>query len=128
MDLSARSLDAIVLVKVYHDLYWVATGNDWPKVDAQAALDSLVRALKPGGILLLVDHSAKAGTGNSDTSRLHRIDEQFARRDFESRGLKVVRTSDLLRRADDRRDQISYKEPMLGKTDPFVMAFRKGSA
>jgi predicted methyltransferase len=46
-------------------------------------------------------------------------------KDFESHGLKLTGKSDLLRRADDARDQISYKGPMLGKTDRFILVFRK---
>jgi predicted methyltransferase len=57
---------------------------------------------------------------------LHRIDEAFAIKDFEARGLKVVATSDLLRKPEDPREQITYKGPMLGKTDRFVVVFRKG--
>jgi predicted methyltransferase len=126
VDLAPGSFDAILLVKVYHDLYWVDTDKaNWPDVDTKVALDAITRALKPGGILLLVDHSAKAGTGKSAASSLHRIDEAFARKDFESRGLKVVATSNALRRTDDARDQISYKGPVLGKTDRFVLVFRK---
>jgi len=37
-------------------------------------------------VLLLVDHSAKAGTGSTDAGRIHRIDEEYARRAFEKRG------------------------------------------
>lgn len=129
MNLETNSLDAIVLSKVYHDLYWVdaegATQGLWPKLDTSSVLDQLVHALKRGGIVLLIDDSAKAGRGNADASSLHRIEEAFARQDFEKRGLKVVASSDLLRRADDPREQISYKEPMLGKTDRFVLVFRK---
>jgi len=88
-------------------------------------LDQLVRALKPGGVLLLVDHSAKAGSGNTAATSLHRIDESFAVRDFEARGLKVVAKSDLLRRPEDARAEISYKGAALGKTDRFVLVFRK---
>jgi hypothetical protein len=33
--------------------------------------------------------------------------------------------SDLLRRPDDARDQVSYRAPMLGKTDGFVLVFHK---
>ena len=47
--------------------------------------------------MLLVDHSAKPGTGSADAGRLHRIDEAFAIRDFEAHGLKVVAKSDILR-------------------------------
>jgi predicted methyltransferase len=127
MNLAPASLDAVFLIKVYHDLYWVDSEGVWPKVDAGGVLDQLVRALKPGGVLLLVDHSAKAGSGNTAASGLHRIEESYAVKDFESRGLKIAAKSDLLRRPDDARDQISYKGPALGKTDRFVLVFRKPS-
>ncbi len=125
MNLKARSLDAVLLIKVYHDLYWVDSGGDWPKIDTAGVLDQLARALKPGGILLLVDHSAKAGSGSSAASGLHRIEESYAVKDFESRGFKVVAKSDLLRRPDDARDLVSYKGAALGRTDRFVLVFRK---
>lgn len=127
MSLAANSLDAIVLSKVYHDLYWVDTTGAWPKFDTSGVLDQLVAALKPGGVLLLVDHSAKAGRGSGDASTLHRIEESFAQHDFEKRGLHVVAHSNALRMPDDKRDMISYKPPMLYKTDRFVLVFRKGS-
>jgi predicted methyltransferase len=125
MNLAPESLDAIFLIKVYHDLYWVDSEGVWPKIDTRGVLDQLARALKPGGVLLLVDHSAKAGSGSTAASALHRIEESHAIADFESRGLKVAAKSDLLRRPDDARDQVSYKGPMLGKTDRFVLVFRK---
>jgi predicted methyltransferase len=124
MGLKDASLDAIVMVKVYHDLYWVDPGN-WPKIDVPSVLDQLARSLKPGGILLVVDHSAKAGSGNSDAGSLHRIDEEFMRKDFESHGFKFVSKSDFLRRPDDKRDQVSYKPPIVGQTDRFVYVFHK---
>jgi predicted methyltransferase len=101
MNLAPASLDAVFLVKVYHDLYWVdPQGLDseglWPKID----------------------------TGSVPSS-LHRIDESYAIKDFESRGLKVVARSDVLKMPDDARDQVSYKGPALGKTDRFVLLFRK---
>ena len=128
MNLAANSLDGIVLSKVYHDLYWVDTTGIWPKFDTSGVLDQLVRSLKPGGVLLLVDHSAQTGHGSADASALHRIEEAYARQDFEKRGLHVMATSDLLQRPEDARDQISYKPPMLGKTDRFVLVFRKSAA
>jgi predicted methyltransferase len=129
LELADGSLDALLLVKVYHDLYWVDTDKkNWPTVDTPAVLDKLVRTLKPGGTLVIVDHSAKPGAGTSDASSLHRIDEAYALHDFESRGLKLVAKSDALRRPDDPRTQVSYKEPILGKTDRFVLIFRKQAA
>jgi len=125
MNLPAHSLDAVLLIKVYHDLYWVSPKDKWPAIDVDAVLTQLARALKPGGKLLLVDHSAKEGTGASAAGSLHRIDEGYAIKDFEAHGFKVVAKSDLLRRADDARDQLTYKGPMVGKTDRFVVVFRK---
>jgi predicted methyltransferase len=127
MGLKDSSLDAIIMIKVYHDLYWVDPANGWPKIDVPSVLDQLARALKPGGALLVVDHSAKAGSGSNDAGSLHRIDEEFMRKDFQSHGFKFVSKSDFLRRPDDKRDQISYKPPIVGQTDRFVYVFRKDS-
>jgi predicted methyltransferase len=127
MKLAAGSLDAVLLVKVYHDMYWVDNkpNGPWPKIDVESVLDQLSKALKPGGVLLLEDHSAKAGTGTADAGSLHRIDQAFAVKDFEAHGFKVVGKSDLLKMSGDARDQLSYKGPMLGKTDRFVLLLRK---
>ena len=125
LGLPARSLDAILLIKVYHDLYWQPDKGPWPKINPDEVLTEIARVVRPGGILLLVDHSAKPGTGSADAGRLHRIDEQFARRDFEKHGFIFVRSSEVLRRPDDPRDMITYKGEMVGKTDRFVMVFRR---
>lgn len=127
LDVPDHSLDAVLLVKAYHDFY--AIDDDpkagWPRFDVGRVVGEIARVLKPGGILLLVDHSAKAGTGTSAATPLHRIDEAYARQEFEKHGFALVRSSDVLRRPDDRRDAISYKGPMVGKTDRFVLVFRK---
>lgn len=125
LDLPDRSLDAILLVKVYHDFYWVDKDNEWPKMDPNVVLNEVARVLKPGGTLLLVDHSAKPGTGSSDAGTLHRIDEAYARSDFEKHGFKYVAQSDVLRHPEDARDALTYEGPMVGKTDRFVLVFRK---
>lgn len=125
LELGNNSLDAVLLIKVYHDLYWPGPDGPWPKFDPVAVLDQLVAALKPGGVLLLVDHSARPGTGHSQAGILHRIDEDFARQDFMSRGLELVEHPDLLRNPSDQRNLVSFKRPILGKTDRFVLVFRK---
>jgi predicted methyltransferase len=127
LDLPDHSLDAAVLIKIYHDLYWVDSDPKtvWPKMDPSVVLDQLARVLKPGGILLVEDHSAKAGTGSADAGRLHRIDEAYSVKDFEKHGFELVGKSDLLRRPDDQRELVSYTPPGLGKTDRFLLVFHK---
>ena len=130
LDLPDHSLDALLLIKVYHDFYWIDTDPKavWPKMDAAVVLDQLTRVLKPGGVVLLEDHSAKAGTGSADAGTLHRIDEAYTVRDFEKRGFKLIGKSDLLRRPQDERTLVSYTPPGLGKTDRFVLVFRKNAS
>jgi predicted methyltransferase len=125
MNLGAGTLDAVLMIKIYHDLYWVDPKGHWPKVDVPAVLDQLARALKPGGVLLVVDHSARAGTGKAEASRLHRIEEAFAKQDIESHGFELVGHSDTLRKPEDKRDLLSYEGPGYGHTDRFALVFRK---
>ena len=91
-------------------------------------LDQLARVLKPGGVVLLEDHSAKAGTGSAVAGTLHRIDEAYTVQDFEKHGFKLIAKSDLLRRPQDKRNLVSYTPPGLGKTDRFVLVFRKNAS
>jgi predicted methyltransferase len=130
LDLADHSLDALLLIKVYHDLYWVDTKPNtiWPKMNPGLVLDQLTRVLKPGGLLLVEDHSAKSGTGNADAGTLHRIDEAYTVQDFEKRGFKLIGKSDILRRPDDKRELVSYTPPGLGKTDRFLLVFRKSAS
>ena len=125
--LKDKSVDAVVLSKAYHDLYWVDDDpkDNWPKFDVPRVLGEIARIVRPGGIVLLVDHSAKPGTGSSAATSLHRIDEQYAQADFEKAGFSVLARSELLRRPEDARDQVTYKGPMVGKTDRFVLVLRR---
>lgn len=118
-------LDGAVTVMSYHDLYWVDEKMGWPKVDAGQFLDQVVRALKPGGVLLVVDHSAKPGTGSSDAQTLHRIDEQFTIADFRKHGLQWEAAIPVLRNPADDRSKNVFDPAIRGKTDRFVHLYRK---
>lgn len=124
MQLGDGRFDAILLIKVYHDLYWVQPDSVWPPIKVPVVLDEIRRALKPGGILVLVDHSAISGRGAGDAGSIHRMDEAYARHEFEALGFKVIASSDVLRHPEDHRDLITYKGPMVGKTDRFVLILR----
>ena len=118
-------LDGAVIVMSYHDLYWVDDKQGWPKIDAGQFLEQIVRALKPGGVLLVVDHSAKQGSGSADAQTLHRIDEQFAIADFRKHGLAWEAAIPVLRHADDDRSKNVFDPAIRGKTDRFVHLYRK---
>ena len=79
MKLGTATLDAAIIVMSYHDLYYVDEKDGWPAVDAGKFLDQIHAALKPSGAFIIVDHSAKAGTGSAAAQELHRIDEEFTK-------------------------------------------------
>ena len=61
----------------------------------------LFAALKPGGVLVIADHAAKAGADISVGKSLHRIDEAVLRREVEAAGFKLVAEGDFWRHPDD---------------------------
>ena len=123
LDLGEGTLDAALIIMSYHDLYFI--DNDWPTIDAGAFMGQIVTALKPGGRLLIVDHSAAAGSGTSVAQTLHRIEEAEARRQIEGFGLNYLTGSDALRNAEDDLTLNVFDEAIAGKTDRFVLVFEK---
>jgi predicted methyltransferase len=85
----------------------------------------LYAALKPGGMLVIADHSAKAGEGVSVGKTLHRIEESVLRREVEAAGFKLAAEGDFLRHPDDTRD-FSVNRPT-GPVDEFVLRFQKAN-
>jgi len=118
-------LDGAVIVMSYHDLYWVDEKEGWPKIDAGRFLDQITRALKPGGVLLVVDHSAKDGTGSADAQTLHRIEEKFTIADFRKHGLEWDAAIPVLRNPGDDRSKNVFDSAIRGRTDRFVHLYRK---
>jgi predicted methyltransferase len=114
-------LDTIVTVMNLHDLYIDAV----PEGTGAKAIAALYAALKPGGTLLVVDHSARDGSGTSDTNALHRIDKQAAIAALTAAGFVLDGESDLYRRADDPRTANVFDPSVQGKTDQFALRLRK---
>ncbi len=109
----------------YHDFKNVKVGDG----DGAAAINAAAfRALKPGGLYLIVDHDTAAGAGASQTSTLHRIEGALVRREVESAGFRLDGQSDLLRHPADDHSIKVQETGIRGKTDQFVLRFRKPKA
>jgi predicted methyltransferase len=93
-------------------------------VDRAAMNRKLYAALKPGGALVIADHSAKAGDGTTVGKTLHRIEEEALRREIESAGFKLVGQGDFWRHPEDTRD-FSIQPPPNKLVDEFVLKFQK---
>jgi len=106
----------------YHDFKNSKQGD----TDAAALFNQAAfKALKPGGIYLIVDHQAAPGAGASVTSTLHRIESVVVKREVESAGFRLDGESDLLRHAADDHSLGVVETGIRGKTDQFILRFRK---
>jgi predicted methyltransferase len=111
-----RDLDLITFFFFYHDTTYM-------EVDRAEMNRKLYAALKPGGMLVIADHSARAGDGATVGKTLHRIEEAVLRGEVEAAGFRLVAEGDFLRHPEDARD-FSVNRPT-GPVDEFVLKFRK---
>jgi len=112
-----RDLDLITFLFFYHDTTYMP-------VDRAEMNRKLYAALKPGGILVIADHSARAGDGTSVGKTFHRIEESTLRREIEAAGFKLVAEGDFWRHPEDPRD-FSIQPPSGRAVDEFVLKFQK---
>ena len=109
-------LDLITFLFYYHDTTYM-------NVD-RAQMDSkMFAALKPGGYLVLADHSAAPGSDISVGKSLHRIDEAVVRKELEAAGFKFVAEADFWRVPGDTHDFSSLRPP--SPVDAFVLKYQK---
>jgi predicted methyltransferase len=111
-----RNLDLITFFFAYHDMTYM-------QVDRAEMNRKLFAALKPGGYLVIADHSAKTGDGAVVGKTYHRIEEAVLRKEIESAGFKLVATGDFLRHPEDTRDVIVFRAPTA--VDEFVLKYQK---
>lgn len=125
IDLPPASVDAALLILAYHDVY-VAADENWPEIDHQQMLAAIFEALKPGGVLGVVDHTARPGGDPADVATaLHRIDEAVVIRDLERAGFTLEERSGVLRNPSDDYDKRVFDPGVRGRTDRFILRFRK---
>ena len=126
LNFTAQSLDAVLMSMIYHDLYWHQSNVDWGPIDIYALLNQLHAALKPGGVVCVIDHHAGPGIDPHQSAiATHRIDRAMVLKDFLAVGFVLDAESDVLRNpADDH--QLSVFDPKIsGKTDQFILRFRR---
>ncbi len=123
--LPSNTLDRVLMNMVYHDTYWFQDGVDWGPVDHQDFLRRIRDALKPGGLLLLVDHVGDSGQDPYVAAyEYHRIDPQVIQSDLEEAGFELIETHELLRNPADNYKLSVFDEAVYRRTDRIVWLFR----
>ncbi|HET7299572.1 MAG TPA: class I SAM-dependent methyltransferase [Oleiagrimonas sp.] len=117
--LSAPSkADVVFTSQNYHDYHNMG-------IDIAAFDKSVFDALKPGGVFIVIDHAAPAGSGTSDTDTLHRIDPATVKQEIEAAGFVFDGSSDALHNANDPHTATVFDKSIRGHTDQFIYRFRK---
>jgi predicted methyltransferase len=111
-------VDLVFTAQNYHDLH------NFP-VDVVGFNKIILNSLKPGGLYVVLDHSAEAGSGLRDTKTLHRIDVETVKKEVTDAGFEFVGASTILANAADARTAIVFDPSIRGKTDQFILKFRK---
>jgi len=109
-------LDLITFFFAYHDVTYMP-------VDRAEMDKKMFAALKPGGFLVIADHSARAGDGTSVAKTLHRIEESTLRQEIEAAGFRLVSEADFLRHPEDPRDAAVFRPQI--PVDEFVLKYQK---
>ncbi len=118
LDLPAGSLDAVLMSQAYHDL---VLGDE----DRHEMNRRVFRALKPGGVYGIIDHSAEPGSGLSMVEPLHRIDKQTVIDEVTAAGFELAAESDALANPEDDRTAGIFDPSVSGQTDRFILRFEK---
>ena len=118
---ASQKLDLIWTAQNYHDLHDSFMGP----ADVAALNRAFFKALKPGGVFLVIDHAAELGSGVRDTETLHRIDPQRLRTEIEAAGFVLEAQSDLLRNPQDDHTLSVFDSRVRGRTDQVIYRFRK---
>jgi predicted methyltransferase len=113
------------------DIVWTSQNyHDYPdkfmgSIDPKVLNDEVFKALKPGGLFVIVDHVAAAGSGMRDTDTLHRIDPQVVKTQVTASGFVFESKSDVLHNGADNHTLKVFDPAIRGKTDQFSYRFRK---
>jgi predicted methyltransferase len=111
------------------DMVWTSNNyHDFKNRDegTTAAMNkSVFNALKSGGIYIVTDHAAAAGSGGRDTSTLHRVDPGLVKEEVTAAGFVLDGESDALHNNSDDHTGKVFEKDMRGHTDRFALRFRK---
>lgn len=108
------------------DVIWTSRNyHDLPPAGRPAVNKAVFAALKPGGIYVVLDHSAPKGAGEAAHQTLHRADEDIVRTEVLAAGFKLDKEYDTLRNPADDRSKRVFDGDVRGHTDQFILKFRK---
>ena len=117
--------DFAMLHMVYHDVYWESEKFGFPRADPGVFLASLYKAMKPGGIVAVVDHAGDSEDTRALVEAKHRINPAVVKADFAKAGFILEAESNMFANPADDHSKLVFDPAVRGKTDRFTFKFRK---
>jgi len=118
-----------IVIPTKADIVWTAQNyhdaNNIPNVDMLKFDKAVYDALKPGGVFIVLDHAAAAGTPLDPQDKLHRIDPAIVKKQVEAAGFKFEGESKVLANPADDHTKPVFDPAIRGHTDQFIYKFRK---
>lgn len=125
-NLPANAFDFMIMNLDYHDVYLENAERKIVRMDPDAWLRTIYAAMKPGAVVGIIDHVALPnGDTRGTVSKLHRIDPEIVKADFQRAGFELIGVRNFLRNPADDHSLIVFDPKVRGKTDRFVYRFRK---
>ena len=123
ISLNENTLDRVFIVQNYHDLYFDRPG--YGVDDVQPVLAMIRKGLKPGGLMIIIDHDAEKGAPSTTGTTLHRISDEIVMNDMKEAGFEFVDNIHVLK--NDWEDDLTksvFDESVRGNTSRFVHKYR----
>lgn len=125
LDAADASVDVVTWYQGPHEMWCKKACGNVPMGAPPAAFAEIARILKPGGYFVVMDHVAAAGSKDTSGNDLHRIDPALVKPLVEAAGLVQDEESMLLANAADDHTLGVFDEKIQGKTDQFLIRYRK---
>jgi predicted methyltransferase len=125
-NLPAGAFDFMIMNLDYHDVYLENAERKIVRMEPDPWLKTIYAAMKPGAIVGIIDHVALPnGDTRGTVAKLHRIDPEIIKADFQRAGFELVGVRNFLRNPDDDYTLVVFDPKVRGKTDRVVYRFRK---
>ena len=118
-DPAIANADVFWTAQNYHDLHNAPPGT------VDGLNKAVFAALRPGGYYVIIDHVALAGSGDTATKTLHRIDPAMVKAEVTAAGFVFDGESKVLANPADPHTALVFDPAIRGKTDQFAYRFKK---
>jgi predicted methyltransferase len=123
--LADGSLDAAFIFLIYHHMHLDAEKSEAMPARTEVTLGKIYAALKPGGVLGIIEHRAVAGATRAESAGWHRITEAVARADMAAAGFIFDGASEMFTNGNDDEKNYWRESGLSGKTTRLVHLYRK---